>query len=243
MWLFVGIILAFICLLFSKFFKPNLVIITSVIHTSSKPLSYAERSALTHEQRFLQTINSIRSIIIKIPNPYILLVEGSKLSDYEKQTLKAEGCNEILDCSDELYEHINGIHKSPAEVKILLFALDRINHKRFATISKLSGRYYLTDKFSWHRHPLCRVLYQCENEKRCNTRYYRMPSEYFGIYKKTLEDALKDDEFLTGAKDIEGYNIFRGFPLQTRLMMGSQKLGVSGYIAPWNRMVEDFELS
>jgi hypothetical protein len=178
-----------------------------------------------------------------IPNPYIVLVEGSKLSKDEYVSLKKGGCNEIIDCSTELSEYINGKHKSPAEAKMLLFALDRVDPRNFATISKLSGRYYLTNRYSWHRYPLCKVLYQCENANRCNTRYYRIPAEYFDIYKQTLEDALKDEEFYTGRKDIEAYNIFKAFPSQVRLMQGHQKMGVEGYIAPWNMIVEDFELS
>ena len=243
MWLLVGTVISIILLFSSKFLRPNLVIITSVIHTSSKPLSYAQRSAITHEERFAQTLKSIRSILSYIPNPYIVLVEGSKLSEEEYRALKEEGCNKILDCSTELSEHINGKHKSPAEARMLLFALDRIEPSCFSTISKLSGRYYLTKRYSWHRYPLWKVLYQCERENRCNTRYYRIPSDYFAIYKKTLEDALRDEEFYTGRKDIEDYNIFKDFPSHSRLMQGVQKLGVEGYVAPWNMIVEDFEQS
>lgn len=240
MWWLAGVVLAIVAFLCSKMFAPNLVIITSVIHTSSKPLSYAQRSALTHEQRFEQTLYSIRSVLKSIPNPYIVIVEGSKLTDQESSLIMAAGCNKIIDCSAELSEHINGIHKSPAEVRMLLFALDRIDVGRFATISKLSGRYYLTPGFSWHRHPLSRALYQCEYEGRCNTRYYRIPREYYGTYRKTLEEAIKDEGFLSGKSDIEGYNIFRSFQKKTQLMQGSERLGVKGYVAPWNKIVEDF---
>lgn len=240
MWWLAGAALAAVLFVLSKMFLPNLVIITSVVHTSSKPLSYAQRSALSHEERFQQTLESIASVAKRVPNPYIVLVEGSALEPSERDALLSAGCNEIIDCSKDLREHINGIHKSPAEARMLLYALERIDPGRFATISKLSGRYYLTDGFSWHRHPLRKALYQCERPDRCNTRYYRIPSYYFGVYKETLEGALADEAFLTGGSDIEGYNIFRGFPLQRRLMMGVEKLGVKGYVAPWKMVVEDF---
>ena len=52
----------------------NLVLITSVIKTPNKPLSYINtRSIYTHEERFEQTKKTIQSIREKIPNVRYLL--------------------------------------------------------------------------------------------------------------------------------------------------------------------------
>jgi hypothetical protein len=52
----------------------NLVLITSVVKTPDKPLSYINsRSIYTHEERFEQTKKTIQSIRQKIPNVKIFL--------------------------------------------------------------------------------------------------------------------------------------------------------------------------
>jgi hypothetical protein len=123
----------------------------------------------------------------------------------------------------------------------LLFGLKEVDSSQYATISKISGRYYLTSNFNWNKYPLDSALYQCERESRCNTRYYRIPAEYFSIYKETLEEALADPGITGGRTDIEGYNIFKNFPNGTKLMKDKDPLiGVRGYIAPFGKEVEDF---
>lgn len=221
--------------------KPNLVLITSVIYTHSSNLSYGVRSVLTPQQRFDQTLGTITSIKKYVPRPYIIVIEGSNISEKEQNAMKKAGCDEIINCADELAEFINGPHKSIAEIKMLLFGLKDIDPSKYSTISKISGRYYLTNNFKWNRYPLNSPLYQCETDSRCNTRYYRIPAEYFWIYKKTLEEALADAGVAGGRTDIEGYNIFRNFPNGVKLMKDKDPLlGVRGYIAPFGTEVEDF---
>lgn len=222
--------------------KENLVIITSVIHTHPSDLSYAPRSVLTPQERFEQTLNTIDSVKKRIPGPYIVLIEGSKITQKEEAAFKDAGVDRIVHCADELASYINGPHKTIAEIKMLLFGLGKIdNLSQYTTLSKISGRYYLTDNFSWGKYPIEKALYQCENPERCNTRYYRIPREYFAVYIQTLKDALNDPEIMSGTKDIEGYNIYRNFPNAVKLLQDKDPLlGVRGYIAPWGREVEDF---
>lgn len=222
--------------------KENLVIITSVIHTHPSDLSYAPRSVLTPQERFDQTLNTISSVIKHIPSAHIVIIEGSKITQKEEATFKSAGAHQIIHCADDLESYINGPHKTIAEIKMLLYGFNKItNLHQYTTLSKISGRYYLTDNFSWIKHPLDEALYQCENPDRCNTRYYRIPNKYFDIYLHTLSDALNDPEIMSGTKDIEGYNIYRNFPQATKLLQDKDPLlGVRGYIAPWGREVEDF---
>lgn len=222
--------------------KTNIVIITSVIHTHSSNLSYAPRSVLTPQERFEQTIQTINSINRHVPSVHIVLIEGSKITKEEEDAFKSAGAHQIINCAHELASDINGPHKTIAEIKMILFGLNKIGDlSGYNTFSKISGRYYLTSNFSWRKYPLDGALYQCETPDRCNTRYYRIPREYFDIYRQTLEDALKDPEIMNGSKDIEGYNIYKNFPEATKLLQDKDPLlGVRGYIAPWGREVEDF---
>ena len=60
----------------------NLVLITSVINTPKKPLSYSNvRSVFTREERYEQTKKTIQSIREKIPNYKIMIVECTDFTE------------------------------------------------------------------------------------------------------------------------------------------------------------------
>jgi hypothetical protein len=74
----------------------NLVLITSIVNTPNKPLSYTNtRSVFSRKERFEQTKLTIQSIKNKIPNNKILLVECSDFNEEEKLYFEKE-CDYIL---------------------------------------------------------------------------------------------------------------------------------------------------
>jgi len=221
--------------------KPNLVFITSVIHTHPSNLSYGVRSKYTPTERYEQTINTIESVQKHVPNPFIVLIEGSHLSESEETGFKRKGVHKIIYCADELKEYINGPHKSVAEINMLLFAIKQMNLSNFETVSKISGRYYLSDNFDWYKYSNKKALFQCETppSTKCNTRYYRIPAKYYNKYTKILEKALRDPKVIDGTKDIETYNIFTDFQDSDKIIKGESIMGVKGYIAPLGVEVED----
>ena len=221
--------------------QKHLVIITSVIHTVPQDLNYGPRSLMTHATRFQQTIHTIKTVREKVPMAYIVLIEGSKLQDKEQHILDLL-CDEVIDAT-ELAPYTNGKYKSLAEIKLLLYGLQRIDLNNFSTLSKISGRYYLTDNFKWDMYPLSKALYQCERTNKCNTRYYRIPKKYFKTYIDTLKAAEQDPSIVNGWWDIERYNIFRNFNDAIRLLRyKDHKLGVRGKSASYNEEIEDFTL-
>ncbi len=67
---------------YESYYK-NVFCITSVIHTSTNPLSYTNtRSIYTPSQRLSQTLETISSIRNNIPGAYILVIEGNKHITY-----------------------------------------------------------------------------------------------------------------------------------------------------------------
>lgn len=242
MWiLFTCLVIICFTILLWIMLKPNLVFITSVIHTHHSNLSYGVRSKYSPQQRYEQTLNTIASIRKHVPNPYIVLIEGSHLTELEELGFQLAGVNTIIYCADELAEHINGPHKSVAEINMLLFAIQQIRLSKFATISKISGRYYLTDNFNWKKYSKDKAFFQCETppSTKCNTRYYRIPSKYYKEYIETLQTALTDPMVIEGTKDIETYNIFKDFEDTEKLIEGETVMGVRGFIAPWGCEIED----
>jgi hypothetical protein len=229
--------------------KYNLVIITSVIYTSEKPLrsnldSYIHsRSTVSHADRFTQTLKTIETVKEKIPNCHIVLIEGSKLKKEDIKQIYAKGCNYIYDESDELKDVINSDSKSLAEAMMLLHFLNSkyfLNNKyKFETYSKISGRYYLTDNFDFNKYELDKVVCQCSNINLCNTRYYRIPMKKINKYINILNEFINDPDLLNYKVDIEHYNIFKSFK-NKYIIYPSEKLGVAGILGPWNKSVEDF---
>ena len=130
----------------------NLVLITSIIRTSEKPLSYAPRSVFNHMQRFQQTQLTIKSIKEKIPNCKILLVECSELNKEEIRFF-SNNCDYVLNLYDnkDICENINSESKSLGEGTMTLCAIEFIISQNivYDNLIKISGRYWLSSKFNY----------------------------------------------------------------------------------------------
>lgn len=64
----------------------NIILITSVINTPNKPLSYSKtRSVYNRNERFEQTKKTIQSVKEKLPNIKIMIVECTDFNDNEKR--------------------------------------------------------------------------------------------------------------------------------------------------------------
>jgi hypothetical protein len=203
------------------------------------------RSTFTHEERFLQTLNTIKSVKEHIPNVTIILIEGSELTDNETQRIYKTGCDFIYDEHISLSEVINSDNKSLGETCMLLDFLHsdlfQKNKNKYNTFSKISGRYHLTDNFDFNKHDMNKVVCQCRSDNFCNTRYYRIPMKDIDIYINSLEKFKVDPRLLNYTIDIENYNIFKDFSLnKTDITYLPDRLGISGTTAPWNGLVEDF---
>lgn len=131
--------------------KKNLVLITSVINTPNKPLSYSSiRSVFTRKERFEQTKKTIKSIKDKIPNNKIIIVECTDFTKEEKDYLEKE-CEYILNLwnKKELHDNIFGRSKSLGEGTMTIEALKYIEELKieFDYLYKISGRYWLNENF------------------------------------------------------------------------------------------------
>ena len=214
--------------------KKNLVLITSVINIVKTPFNVGVRSVYSQQDRFDQTLYTIKSIKNYIPNPYIVLLEGSDLTKEQIDKINEVGCDQIYMVSKNIREHIDGPCKSVGELYILLDYLNNLkNVNEYETISKISGRYYLNDKFDWNKYPIDKAIYHCNkvrnNMTHYNTRYYRIPVKYYDLYKDILNKCLSDKDILSCKSYIELYNIFQIFP--DKLEINKEKgeiLGVEG---------------
>jgi hypothetical protein len=130
----------------------HVYVILSVLDTVSKPLSYGIRSVFTHEERFSQTVETIKSIRDYDINAYIILVEGRgyPLTNNEKLLLNVDDICEIFNIN-ALYD-IQSPYKLKGETRMIIeFFKSNQYDKIKNTISllfKINGRYKLNKDFT-----------------------------------------------------------------------------------------------
>jgi hypothetical protein len=214
----------------------NLVLITSVINTPYKPLSYTNiRSVFSRKERFEQTKLTIQSIKKKIPNNKILLVECTDFNEEEKIYFEKE-CDYILNLWDkkELHNNLFGISKALGEGTQTIEAFKYINANNiyYNNLFKISGRYWFNDKFNYNifnnNSLVFFNVYDNVNEKHASTNVYKIPNSiqdmlyYFLINNYEAMKACIGYEvlFLHFLKSIKYENTIT-----------IKEIGVSGFIA------------
>lgn len=213
----------------------NLVIVTSVVQPFLPSL-------YNSEERFRQlTELTIPSVQRKIPNAYLVVVEGSKISIDQKEKLKNLGINELL------YFDVQGYDKSYGETTLIVkylesnFFKNLANNKNIITISKLSGRYYLTDDYDFNSAPIDKVLIKktdCSDWSKqgiCDTRYYRFPYSCLNRYYTLMKDILnKTGIYIDLEHSFYHYQIF-----EFDKIANIAKINLAGNLAPDGQTIFD----
>jgi len=161
------------------------IIITSVVQTTDKPLSYSEiRSVYSHQQRFEQTLETIESIRKYMPDIHILLIECSPPSEWMNQLKKRVDqfinleFNEIVN---------NSIHKGLGEKTLLLHAFSNLKEE-YSNIYKITGRYVLQNPIEWESSELITFCKSSDygTENGVHTFFYRIPNSKLSLFKEVL---------------------------------------------------------
>lgn len=132
----------------------NIIMISSLIKTTEEPLTYAKtRSVYTHQERFDQTLKTIKSVKNKIPESIICIVDCSPFTEEEVNTLY-KLCNYFINLYDNNeYREImrNGRSKSLAEAMQTFHLINFLknNNIKYKNFFKISGRYELNDMFNY----------------------------------------------------------------------------------------------
>lgn len=159
----------------------NLVLITSVVNTPNKPLSYTTiRSLYTREERFEATKKTIESVKLLIPDCKIIIVECSDLRDYELDFFN-NNCDYVLNLWDkkELHDNIFGLSKSLGEGTQTIMALTYINNNniKYDNLFKITGRYYLNNNFKYDNFNNTKIVCKMIEGNKDNivTSLYKLP--------------------------------------------------------------------
>ena len=199
---------------------------------------YTRWSVYSYQERLNQTVYTISSARKHIPNAYIVLLEGGTAQEKDIEYFK-----NIVD--EYITVNVTPFLKSVGEFRLLhtYFNMESTKSKILEcnSVSKLSGRYYLNDKFNFEKYTdrIC-VKYRVDHNNLggFETRYYKMPSHYFDTFLEKLNSMLEDETFMTSYMDIENAfaknNVFR-----VEDGTHGEVIGVSGNIAPDGCLVED----
>lgn len=219
----------------------DIVLITSVLYTlgGAHPMS---RSVFTHEQRFEQTKKTIQSIRDKIPRAYIIMVECSPLTAEHDAYL--EGAVDVFfnlwntSLRDRIFTH----SKALGEATQTLYALDYIyeNKIKFCNYWKISGRYFLDDRFSYQAWTSAGTMGDSIFIKEWNaaqsvfTFFMKIPADLVPVWQKHLRE--HHDECVAGRV---GYEVIYGRFIEknAQRVRFIDIMGVYGWISPSGDLV------
>jgi len=218
----------------------NLVIITSVINTINKPLSYTPtRSVFSVDERFNQTIKSIESVRKNIKKSFIVLVEGSQI-DEKYETILKKNVNHYYNVSNniEIKNNIDSPSKLRGEISLIFSYLccEFFDKSLFKTISKLSGRYYLTDDFIDLEEYMKYndIFCHCTDNKTLCTVFYTINNNEFNDYYNSLDHIYNN---LDSYENQSIENILYLVWLKNKNYNSVNRLGVGGNVAVNNEFV------
>lgn len=214
--------------------KKNLVIITSAVH------SLTAFSTFSPEMRFLQILRSILTTLEKIPNPYIVLLDTGTMNDLQKEILK-DYIHELC-----IFEKAYNLTKNGGELIMTwkYFNSDGFKNKfnEFATINKLSGRYFFTERFDFHKYDLSKNLIRFRLKDTCppyfDTRYFRLPVERFQRFLEKYNEFCNEGLEKINESSVENVYYQRRF-FEPDECIWDQHIGVGGNFADGGAYVED----
>jgi hypothetical protein len=193
------------------------------------------------EERFQQLNDSIRSVRGKIPECFVVVLEGSSYTDDQIKSVMQSGAHEIV------HTNVDGCDKQAGESSLLRTYFgsskfsDLRNKHNILSISKLSGRYALTDDFVFYYDGETCICKMTEPETSYSghgylyTRYYSFPIRYLDTYLQGLDKCCHNGIFI----DIEhSFYSYQAIPLD-KINREKQKINVAGRFAPTGEYVED----
>jgi hypothetical protein len=211
----------------------NLVLITSVICTPNNPLSYIDtRSVFTHDERFIQTKKTIETVKEKIPNSKIFIVECSELNEVQTDYL-TKNSDYFLNLFNEPEKCANVYGKSKAlgEGTMTYCALEYIlsNNIIFDNLIKISGRYWLSDKFNYNNFNNTNIVIKYIDNDHDNvfTALYKIPMKTVLNFKRFLQNKFNE------MRNCIGYEVLFSIFIKTENIQITHinPIGLDGYVS------------
>lgn len=211
----------------------HVVIITSML----RPVR--DHTVFSTNQRKEQTLHTISTVKEKIPECYIVMIEGGYMDDIEEL--------QFTNLVDYLFRtDVTHYPKSPGEATLLHRYLISEHFKSLEnveTISKLSGRYYLNENFYWDKLPLDKSIISLipiawMGKPLYKTRFYRIPQIHLTNFIEGLNRYLDSKEAKVAWPDIEHCFHLHNIIVHSEVYC-PEPLGVCGLITGTNEFISD----
>lgn len=189
----------------------NLVLITSVLKTLDVPfIYYPVRSVYPWKERFKQLKETISSIKARVPNAFVVLIEGTRRADILHP--------DMLDAMSYLRSNVDLLHvmrdtsfvdgnkKLLGEASMIREFLmsqecaDVLMKHKVRSVAKISGRYRLSSTFDLNLFDMSKskVYASGDYPRWINTRYYVMSPDLLPTYVKDINSLMSDPNILNG---------------------------------------------
>lgn len=193
----------------------NLVIITSKIIPGNVSWSYINtRSIYSPEERYEQTLETIKSVRKYIKNSFIIMIDDS---DFDITNDKYHHLKQNVDIlltprgNNLKYFTTYGKFKQIAELSYIKYLISYIknNNFHFKNLFKITGRYCVNDTFSYdtfdNNENIFKKNIQVTDREYYFTCFYKISNDLFEKYvdsiNKTFTNCLNDSNY--AAKDLE----------------------------------------
>lgn len=201
-------------------------------------MAVQENSVFSTEQRFQQILQSIVSAYKSIPNAYIVILETGSIMNEQLMYLKG--------FVQEVYTYnIQHLKKNQGEAHMIYTYLTSPQFlekmDQFSHIHKLSGRYFLTERFSYSRYDDTKPLIKFRPDERggvYETRYYRLPISFFPKFIERFHQFMTTRIQELEWDDVEHIFCRERFLDPTESII-DQPIGVGGWYSGSGQYVED----
>ena len=226
--------------------KKNIIIITSKIIVSNNKLNYVNnRSIYSLDQRFEQTLDTIKSIKKHIPNNFIIIIDNSKLDIKKNETIRNIVDIFINPYDDVILSYYTDISKFKAygeiyQTKIILDKIDELILSKKLLINnlfKITGRYVINDNFDYDNykndHNIFKKNENVKDRKYYYTCFYKISCNKFKNYKMIINNIfdkiVKDKSNIYDNVDLEVF-----LPEELKDFNKIDNLGITQNISVWN---------
>lgn len=210
-----------------------LVIITSTIFYTQKPLSYCDiRSVFTPEERIQQTLQTIQSIQEKIPNATIVLLETGTIS---VEVIKEKVDQYVFLGDKKIIRYVcDSPWKGLGEIVGILSYRKKMKQQDYDVCVKISGRYYLDNYFTLKSLSSEKFSFlRSSDGESYSTRLYSFPKK---IEKYYIQLLIRSIPWFLCKSGIE--HIFKRIIPKEKVTLLDQ-IGVSGYVAPTGEFIQE----
>lgn len=193
-----------------KFYFENVCLVTSKVQVTDVKYNYSQRSKYTTDERLLQTIETVQSVRMKIPDVFIILIDHSDL--------KTDLWNDLIQSVDLFISDSNQImrwncdlnkFKIYGELYQTIFANRAITSSglSFKNFFKISGRYLLNEHFCYEKFNnndnIFKQNHNIKNRLYYYTSFYKIARDSFYNFCTKLEQVYKDIMLYETCADFE----------------------------------------